>query len=469
MSKKIRIFISFLLFFSISSTIIFAQEQNIDDSDIPGRAWYISKISGKDNKVGKAYKGPFPTKEVAIANWYYLNLPANSTYAITKEDMYVTKNPVAFYRKQYESVKHEFDFDRNQAIENYNITRDKKIEKQYEKALKKGGQNLANEGTSKEKFTDTRKRSSDVNIEIAPLDETNKNIDIPQEPVPVVEEVKEPEPAVEQTPEPEPVPAPTPEPEPIPEPEPAITIITSDIIVQPIQRYTKEYLADYMIVEEIPEPEDSIAEMDVISNPDEADINGQTLLMKAAQAGNEWQIKTLIDAGANVNLQDKDGWTALMYAVRYQEGVNTVDLLLSAGADYKIKNKYELSALIIAACYNNNPDVIKKFLTFYSISDKEVLKSFALLLSTKQASEYIQIAKINVYLDKSIPLNNFCDGKTPLMYAAQFGNSTKVLKILMDNGAATSVRSTDGKTAFEYATENPGLKHDEIFWSLNRK
>lgn len=465
MSKKIRIFISFLLFLILGSNLIFAQEQSVDDSDTPGRSWYISKISGKDNKVGKVYKGPFTSKEMAIANWYYLGLPANNSYAITKEDMYVTKNPEAFYRKQYEAIQHEFEFDRNQAISDYNITRDKKVEKKYQKELKKGGQNVANEGTSKEKFQDTRKRSSDVNPEIAPLDETNKNIDVPEEPAPVVPE----QPAPEPEPVPEPVPEPEPAPEPEPEPEPVITIVTSDIVVQPVQRYTKEYLADYMLEEEIPEPEDSETILDQIGDPNEADINGQTLLMKAAKAGNEWQIKTLIEAGADVNIQDKDGWTALMYAVRYQEAANTVDLLLNAGADYKLKNKYELSALILAACYNNNPEVIKKFLNFYSISDKEVLKSFALLLSTKQPSEYIQIAKINIYIDKSIPLNNFCDGKTPLMYAAQFGNSTKVLKILMDNGAATSIRSTDGKTAFEFANDNPGLKHDEIFWSLNRK
>ncbi|MCR5188599.1 MAG: ankyrin repeat domain-containing protein [Treponema sp.] len=232
--------------------------------------------------------------------------------------------------------------------------------------------------------------------------------------------------------------------------------------------YEKEYLSDYMIPEE-----DEFDEMDVedelITDPDIADLAGRTLLMKAAKAGNDWQIRTLLNSGAKVNLKDKDGWTALMYAVRYQESLNTVNLLLDAGADIKVLNKFNSSALSLAACYNNNPEILKKLLKAYTPSDKEVLRSFILLLTENHSTEYTQISKINTFIEANVPINNFYNGKTPLMYSCEFGNSTKVIKLLLDNNAVTGLRSTEGKTAYEYASENNKLTHDSTYWELNKK
>lgn len=237
----------------------------------------------------------------------------------------------------------------------------------------------------------------------------------------------------------------------------------------PVQRYEKEYLQDYAINDEIVLDDNEDYEIPIIDNPNEADENGVTLLMKAAKSGNDWEIKTLIDSNANINIQDKDGWTALMYAVRYQESLTCVELLLNAQANIKIKNNYDLTALILAACYNNNPEILKKLLNYYSSSEKEVTKAFNLLLSENHSSEFSQIAKVQLFIEKSVPLNTFYNGKTPLMYAAEFSNSTKIIKILIDNNAITILRSTEGKTAFDYAKENKNLKHDSIYWLLNKK
>lgn len=232
--------------------------------------------------------------------------------------------------------------------------------------------------------------------------------------------------------------------------------------------YEKEFLNDYMIFDNATVAADSERNETIIENPDEKDSFGRTLLMKAAQSGNDWQISALLRSGANVNLKDNEGWTALMYAVRYQQSVSCVDLLINAGAEIKNFNNYGTSALMIASCYNDNPEIIKKLLSYYSINEKDVLKSLVLLLSENHTSEYSAIAKLNVFTDFSVPLNAFYEGKTPLMYAAEFGNSTKILKILTDNNALTSVRSSEGKTAFDYACENKNLKRDDDFWALNK-
>ena len=55
------------------------------------------------------------------------------------------------------------------------------------------------------------------------------------------------------------------------------------------------------------------------------------------------------------------------------------------------------------------------------------------------------------------------------MYAAQYSDSTKILNCLLEAGAITSIRSTEGKTAFDYAIKNQNLTHDETFWELNKR
>ena len=137
--------------------------------------------------------------------------------------------------------------------------------------------------------------------------------------------------------------------------------------------------------------------------------------------------------------------------------------------DIKALNNFKTSSLALASCYNNNPEIIKRLLQAYNPSDKEVLKSFVLLLTENQSSEYTQISKINIYIQANVPVNNFYNGKTPLMYACEFGNSTKVVKVLLDNNAVPSLRSNEGKTAYEYASENKKLAHDSTYWELNKK
>lgn len=239
-----------------------------------------------------------------------------------------------------------------------------------------------------------------------------------------------------------------------------------------VDKYKKTYLYDYMLPETLPAAEDSSAEPEKlaeIKNPDKRDKNGRTALMKAVKSGNDWEIRSLLKSGADVNISDSDGWTALMYAVRYQNSLDTVNILLKNGADIQSVNKYGYSALQLAASYSNNPDVLKKLLSLYPSGTNEIFRAFVLSLSSSPENLVAQFAKIEAFIDLGVPLNRFYEGKTPLMYAAEFSSSTKIIKLLLDNGAVPAIRSAEGKTAFEYAKLNTQLEHDETYWSLNSR
>ena len=67
--------------------------------------------------------------------------------------------------------------------------------------------------------------------------------------------------------------------------------------------------------------------------------SGETPLFFAVAPDGKQNIPLLLRAGANLDLQDKDGYTALMMAATYNQ-YDAAYELLEAGADYKLKNKW---------------------------------------------------------------------------------------------------------------------------------
>ncbi|MBD5404828.1 MAG: ankyrin repeat domain-containing protein [Treponema sp.] len=230
------------------------------------------------------------------------------------------------------------------------------------------------------------------------------------------------------------------------------------------------YLYDYMPKQEqfVPERTDpNRIALANIENPNSRDSNGRTMLMNAAKNGSEWEVRSLLNSGADVSLCDYEGWNALMFAIRYQNNLNIVNVLLENGADIYASNNYGANSFQLAALYSSNPEILKTILNQYTAGSNEIFRAFILTLTSNNTSSAVQEAKLQVFINRNVPLNRFFEGKTPLMYAAEFSDSTSILKLLLDAGAISTMRDANGKTAFDYASQNVKLAHDDVFWSLN--
>jgi len=160
-----------------------------------------------------------------------------------------------------------------------------------------------------------------------------------------------------------------------------------------------------------------------------ADVNvldkaaDMTALMQAVSHNDKELVSALITAGANVNMKDGDGDTAL---TRLGEGatVALVRALTAAGAKVNHKNQYGVTPLINAA-ENDTPEVLK-----------ELIESGA---------------KINARNES---------GRTALMGAALYGLVENV-KLLLDAGADVNMKDGDGDTALKFAKDFAAVYSEE--------
>ena len=108
-------------------------------------------------------------------------------------------------------------------------------------------------------------------------------------------------------------------------------------------------------------------------------------------------IKNYINSGYDLNIQDDDGYTPLIYATSNNK-IEIVKLLLNAGTDIDKQNIYGRTALIVAAYYNNVKTV--ELLLDY-VADEFILnnenKSFYNYLDDENKKYFTQKYPTSVY------------------------------------------------------------------------
>lgn len=144
-------------------------------------------------------------------------------------------------------------------------------------------------------------------------------------------------------------------------------------------------------------------------NLDEQDDNGLSLLMQVCINGIYEHALKLIRYGADLEIKDTHGNTALSFASRHNK-INIVKLLIENGANTETKDSEGITPLMYAAL-NDNIEIIE------------------MLLKAE-----VNVNEKDIYND------------TALTYAAQAGQFNCV-KLLLDHGADKTIKNNDGNTA----------------------
>jgi ankyrin repeat protein len=173
---------------------------------------------------------------------------------------------------------------------------------------------------------------------------------------------------------------------------------------------------------------------------------GLTALMLAGRDVDT--MRALLEAKADVNAVDDQGFTPLMHAA--QGGYTTaVSILHDGGAALELKNCDRMTALMLAAKHGRHDTVVQLHRLGASSEARDLEGYTALMLAAANGNvDMIRTlhkvgADINARSD---------DGATPLMIAIRHYH-TEVCKTLLDLGADVHARDLDGGTALLAAAE----------------
>jgi ankyrin repeat protein len=181
--------------------------------------------------------------------------------------------------------------------------------------------------------------------------------------------------------------------------------------------------------------------------------------MLSAVNGHNDTCRCLKELGADVNLQDKDGNTALILAIKYDKK-STANMIIEDGADIEIKNHKNFSALGLTK--------LKEFSEFHYIIKNEELRS-----SQKEIKDILfsssnkDLAKRLKYIHNDIYLNllqnkNLSSEQIGRLFIEAVRNNSKSLVLKLLQNFTNDISSYDLGMALLVAINNT-RKHNISF------
>lgn len=177
-------------------------------------------------------------------------------------------------------------------------------------------------------------------------------------------------------------------------------------------------------------------------------------------------VKFLLEHGANPNLQDNRGRTALIFLAENDSGnTRILQLLVDADADMDVKNNKGWTALMLAA-EKNNTTLVQQLIQ--GGADLEVENqgqytalAIALLNNAAEAAAILIGSGADIARTTS-------QGGTMLM-AAAYGNSPRCIRLLIEAGAKIHATDKHGMTAMDYARLTGAEEALDVLESLDRE
>ncbi|MCK9543527.1 MAG: ankyrin repeat domain-containing protein, partial [Novosphingobium sp.] len=161
------------------------------------------------------------------------------------------------------------------------------------------------------------------------------------------------------------------------------------------------------------------------------------------------EIKKLILSGSDVNIQNKNSFTALMIA-SCNDHKEIVKLLITAGADVNIQDKYNNAALIKAL--DNDYVDIAKLLIAAGTNINAINNRGSTALMWAVVRRHKEIVKLLIAAGADVNIQNE-SGNTALIEFIRFHDyNIEIAKLLIDAGADVNIKNTNGYTVLSLAT-----------------
>ncbi len=180
-------------------------------------------------------------------------------------------------------------------------------------------------------------------------------------------------------------------------------------------------------------------------------------LIEAVKNGDTATVRALLDEGSDVNAPEVDGTTVLHWAVS-RDNVDVADLLIRAGANLRVANRYGVAPLSLA-CLNGSVAMVAKLLQA-GADPKSTQPGGETALMTAARTGNADVVQLLLARGADVNATEEWKGQTALMWAAAENNAAAV-KALIAGGADIPTRSkispgvaelgNRGFTAFTFA------------------
>jgi ankyrin repeat protein len=182
----------------------------------------------------------------------------------------------------------------------------------------------------------------------------------------------------------------------------------------------------------------------------------------------------------DINATQPDGMSALFWAVYYGEA-DMVSLLLDAGADANVQNRYGLTPLIQSSITGNG-EIISMLLDAGADANARTLQGDTALMNAAKAGS-VQGVQALIEAGAGVEARDGYSFQSPLMWAAAF-NQAEIVRILAENGADVNARSAEltfagiqqggvqgdfpngGLTSLHHAARENGVETVEVLLAL---
>jgi ankyrin repeat protein len=193
---------------------------------------------------------------------------------------------------------------------------------------------------------------------------------------------------------------------------------------------------------------------------DVRDYDESTPLIQAALCGKYEQVSSLIAYGANPDLQNTRGYTALSASLA-NGFMSIASFLLQNGADPNLSTIEGATPLHLASIYGDEPVVLQLLNNGAFLNAQDEAGDVALHWIVREGREDMLSYLLKRGADPNIKNE---DGETPLHLAAAIGEAGMV-ELLLLHGAYASVRDHSGSTPLDEALEN---EHYQIAQLLSK-
>ena len=181
-------------------------------------------------------------------------------------------------------------------------------------------------------------------------------------------------------------------------------------------------------------------------------------LIRASKLGHLEVVRSLIEAGADLNLKTEEGWTALMYACE-NDHLEVVKSLVNARADVNVQNQFRQTALMRAS-RKGYLRVVRSLVDSGVDVNVQSKNGWTALIAASKA-RHLEIVEVLVDAGAELNLKTKV-GWTALMYACGNGY-LEVVNSLIQRRSDVNIQNRYGETALIHASR---VGHLEIVKSL---